>query len=524
MLTKSKKSKIIIAKRKPILTIAAAKKAAASNIEWYNILSELIDNGILIDKNRCVNFTVNLVYDSDNDKSYIEVIDDSIGIPESDVLKIFDYGVSSNDGKMLLCKMGMGLKGAVWGLGEFEYLITKTEYGTKNQIQPVVYDSDKCILEYEQVEPNTSQLDAQKSGTIVRIKRVKDTLPKWTNKKHFDKFVDNLNSMYASLLSENKIKITVSYKNESGSRWTEICLGSFPLMSNPRHILNSDINIGFNEPTYMKNTSIPIRDIIIKTKNTKVKLTAFHKPTPNQVEKYYDKYNDPAYNPLKYKDSLFTYGSGTAGITIMYKGKYIEFGVAQHLSRTENQGIIVEIDDESGLSFTGYKNTLKKNNNYHEMIDAVMDYLKNHGFFIRAIVGVPNVAESEIVQKFLDRVKDDTFYQDSLDIVDYDKQVQTWVRTEVGETDVIIKDYKNQNKVITVIEAKKDSCSGIDAAQLWGYMAYHNCKRGILLSGMKEQPSFTAMINALKEFTNLSDAELKSLDIKTLVSSKFFSI
>lgn len=522
MTSKTQKRSKVLNKRKPILTIGAAKKAASSNIEWYHILSELIDNGLVIDKSRCVNVTLNLCYDSDNKKSYIEIIDDSIGIPSSDVLQIFDYGVSANYGKMLLCKMGMGLKGAIWGLGEFDYLITKTEYGSKTQVQPAPYDSDNSILEYQQVEPNTSQLDAQTSGTIVKIKCVNEVLPNWNQKKQFDAFVDTLNSMYAYLLNENRLKITISYKNKT-NRWVETCTGSFPLMSNPRHIMNNDISIGFNEPTYAKGTTTPIKDIEIKTQNTKVKLTAWHKPTPNQVEKYFDITKDPKYNPERYRDSLFGYGSDTGGITIMYKGKYIQFGVEKHKSRTENQGIIVEIGDDSGVSFTGYKNTLKKNNNYQEMLDAVNEYLSENGFFVRAIVGTPNVEESEIVEKFLEFVKKDSFYKEGLGIIDFDKQVQTWIRTEVGETDVIIRDYNDPNKVINVIEAKKDRCGGYEAAQLWGYMAYHKCKKGILLTGADEQPSFSAMIQSLKEFTNLSDAEIAAMNVKTLKAGKFFS-
>jgi hypothetical protein len=524
MNTKTPPKLKVLNKRKPILTIAAAKKAASSNIEWYNILSELIDNAILIDKSRCVNITLNLCYDTDNKKSYIEIRDDSIGIPSTDVLKIFDYGVSSNQGKMLLCKMGMGLKGAIWGLGEFEYLITKTEYGSKAQVQPAAYDSDNSILEYQQVEPNTSELDAQTSGTIVKIKCVNDVLPNWSNKSHFDKFVDSLNSMYAYLINENRVKIVVSYKNISINRWTEVCTGSFPLMSNPRHIMHNDISIGFNEPTYAKGTTTPIKDIEIKTPNTKVKLTAWHKPTPNQVEKYFDLTKDPKYNPERYKDSLFGYGSDTGGITIMYKGKYIQFGVEKHKSRTENQGIIVEISDDSGVTFTGYKNTLKKNNNYQEMLDAVNEYLSENGFFVRAIVGTPNVEENEIVQKFLEFVRKDSFYKEGLGIIDFDKQVQTWIRTEVGETDVIIKDYNDPNTVIHVIEAKKDKCGGYEAAQLWGYMAYHNCKKGILLTGADEQPSFSTMIQSLKSFTNLTEAEINAMNVKTLKAGKFFTI
>ncbi len=517
-------TKKILKSKMPILTIGATKKIAATNIEWHSVLSELIDNSILNDRSRCVNVLINLHYDSDNSKSYIEVIDDSIGIPESDILNVFDYGTSSNQGKMLLCKMGMGLKSAVWGLGELEYLISKTENGNKCQVEPAKYNGDNDELSYVQLTPTTSQLDSQNSGTIVRIKNVNEKLPDWASEKYFNIFIDKLNSMYAHLLNENRVKITIAYTSSKGHRWTSQCFGSFPLMSNPRHILNNDISIGFNEPTYKANTSETIKDVIIQTTNTKVKLTAWHKPHPIQVEKYFDLTKDPKYDSDRYKNSVFSYGSDTAGITIMYKGKYLEFGLEKHLSRAENQGIIVEIDDDSGLSFTAFKNTLQKNNNYREMLEAVNAFLHENGFFVRATAGTPNVAEEEIVNKFLDFVKTDSFYKEGLGIIDFDKQVQTWIRTEVGETDVIIKDYNDPTKVTNVIEAKKDRCGGYEAAQLWGYMAYHNCKKGILLTGVDEQPSFSAMINSLKSFTNLSEVEISGLNVKTFKAGKFFNI
>ena len=523
MKTSTHNTQIILKSKKPILTIGAAKKAASTNMEWYHVLSELVDNTILIDK-KCIRVTINLHHNEDNEKSYIEVIDDSIGIPEKDILNIFDYGQSSNHGKMLLCKMGMGLKGAIWGLGEFDYLVTKTVNGNKCQAKPKKYDSDSDILEYVQINPTTSELDAQSSGTVVKIKRVNDKLPNWTVKAHFDGFVDKFNSMYANLLYENKVKIIISYSNSLGIKWYRECSGSFPLMSNPRHIINNDISMGFNEASYIKNTNTKIDGLEIKTKNTKVKLTAWHKPTPNQVEKYYDFSKNEAYNPEKYKESLFGYGSDTGGYTIMYKGKYIEFGVEKHQCRTENQGIILEIQDDSGLSFTGYKNTLQKNNNYKEMIDAVDEYLKEIGFFVRSIVGTPSVEEDEIVKKFLEYIQKDAIYLESFGIENFQKQVETWIRTEVGETDIIIRDYQNPEIITCVIEAKKDRCGGYEAAQLWGYMAYHKCKKGILLSGADEQPAFNVMIKSLKDFCNLPEVEIQKMNVKTLKAGKFFNI
>ena len=88
-----------------------------------------------------------------------------------------------------------------------------------------------------------------------------------------------------------------------------------------------------------------------------------------------------------------------------------------------------------------------------------------------------------------------------------------------SETDIIIKDYNDPNTVIHVIEAKKDKCGGYEAAQLWGYMAYHKCKKGILLSGADEQPSFNAMIKSLKDFCNLPEVEIQKMNVKTLTYS-----
>ena len=55
-------------------------------------------------------------------------------------------------------------------------------------------------------------------------------------------------------------------------------------------------------------------------------------------------------------------------------------------------------------------------------------------------------------------------------------------------------------------------------------MAYHKCKKGILLSGADEQPSFNAMIKSLKDFCNLPEVEIQKMNVKTLKAGKFFNI
>lgn len=518
-----KEEPIVIEKRRPTISIGAMKKAAATNIPWEEQLSELVDNGMLIDKNRCVNIIIRMNYDDDADKSFIEVSDDSIGIPHDKILDVFNLGSRINTEYFLLGKMGMGMKGAIWGLGEMDYVISKTERGEKAEVRPSPYDSLNDELSYQKVKPLTKVLDAQKSGTLVRIKRVNEFLPKWTSRSHFDRFVDKYNSMYAKLLSDRRVTISIYYTNKK-VMFHGTCRGSFPLMSNPRHILDADpeIGIGHNEPSYRQYTKQKIENIEIKTPNTMVKLTAWHKPTPQQVERYYEKTNDPRYEPVQYKQSVFGYGHEKAGIIVMYKGKLIQFGLEKESGRETDKGILIEITDESGLKFTQYKNTLVQNNNYKECLEAVKQYLRDAGFLVRSITGTQQVEEREIVEHFLEFVKTDKMYRTYLGIVDYDVQVKTWVNHECGQTDILIVDLNDPKKVLFVIEAKKDRCGGAEASQLWRYMAYHKCYRGIMLSGVTEQPSFKASIDAFKSFMNLPTVEIESIDVNALHSAKFF--
>lgn len=529
IMTKTKKNTIIkkelfvIEKHRPAITIAAMKKSAATNIGWEDILSELIDNAILSDKNKCVNVIIRMNHDDDDNNSFIEVSDDSIGIPHDKILDVFNLGSRINTEYFLLGKMGMGMKGAIWGLGEMDYVVSKTERGEKAEVRPAPYTSLNDELSYIKVRPTNHLLDAQTSGTVVRIKRVGEFLPKWTNRSHFDKFLDKYNSMYAKLISDKRVTISVYYANKK-VKFYGTCSGSFPLMSNPRHILDSDpeITIGYNEPSYKKSTKQKIENVEIKTENTLVHLTAWHKPNPQQVERYFDKTKNPLYNPEQYKRSVFGYGHDKSGITVEYKGKLIQFGLEKESSRETDKGILIKITDDSGLKFTQYKNTLVMNNNYKECIEAVKKYLHEAGFLIRSIAGTQQIDEREIVEAFIEFAKNDSLYQKSLGIVDFNKQVKLWVNHECGQTDILIVDAKNPDKAICVIEAKKDRCGGAEASQLFRYMAYHKCYNGILLTGSVEQPSFKASINAFKSFMNLPKVKLESIDVTSLHSAKFF--
>jgi hypothetical protein len=525
-------SRKVLKSQRPTLTVKSAKRIAA-NVEWVDMLSELIDNAILV-KRKCVDVIVDMYRDSDDEESFIRVMDDSIGIPERSMLDVFNYGTSTNEGQMLLGKMGMGMKGAVWGLGEFVFALSKTADGNMCEVRPAPYNSDNDVLEYQMVEPTQPELDSYNHGTCIKIKRVNDKLPLWTNKKDFERFMDKLNSMYAKLLDENRVTISVYYRNSKGTAFTDKCVGAHPLMSNPRNIKDDspDIMLGHNEPIYAQNTKNKIerQEIITYDENgnvsTKVYVYAWHKPTPAQVALYYKKSQDELYNPIRYKNSVFGYGYDKAGITILYKGKYIQFNVDQRSSWEDNRGVIIEIDDESGISFTQYKNSLVQNNKYRECLDAVTKFLKENGFNIRSLPGTPAVAEYEIVNAWLTKVKTEEFWADYFGITNPNKQIKTWVDIEVGEADILIYDENDPTKVKMIIEVKKDRCGGEEVRQLWGYMCHLECNKGMVLSGVKEQPGFKLQVDAFKKFHNGLDITAMSKDrlsMKSVNSSMFFT-
>ena len=271
---------VILNRRKPTITLEGAKRIASSNLEWYEILTELIDNPILSDNRRCVDVGVYIHRSKLNpENSYIEVRDNSIGIPTSDMLAAFDYGTSVNVGKMLLSKMGMGLKGAVNYLGVLDYIVSKVNGCQKSQlvINPDSFNGGK--LEYLEVEPTTTDLDAENHGTVVKVSEINDVVPEIKRKDSWKAFYSKIENTYADLISKNRVKITLTYTDDDKTRYMHECEGSHPLMSNPRHTLNSNTNLGHNEPTYKAYTDECISDLIVKTKNTKFKLTAWHKPT-----------------------------------------------------------------------------------------------------------------------------------------------------------------------------------------------------------------------------------------------------
>ena len=93
----------------PKLSVGASKKIGAISSPLNILLSELIDNPIPLKKPKNP-IDVEIIINQNASESYIDILDNSIGVPEHSLGEIFNYSSHGNVGLLLLSKMGMGMK------------------------------------------------------------------------------------------------------------------------------------------------------------------------------------------------------------------------------------------------------------------------------------------------------------------------------------------------------------------------------------------------------------------------------
>ena len=88
------------------------------------------------------------------------------------------------------------------------------------------------------------------------------------------------------------------------------------------------------------------------------------------------------------------------------------------------------------------------------------------------------------------------------------QQVETFVRNEVGECDIVVWDTNKQN-VIAVGEVKKDRPNADTCRQLVGYMAYYkHCNptndipKGFVVCQNVKQTTFTKQVESFKNLVS----------------------
>jgi hypothetical protein len=500
---------------KPSVSIGAAQKIGAVNASLETLICELIDNPIPNDEPKTpIRVDVRMHYDEDN--SFVQILDNSIGIPEHSISDAFNYSGRANNGKLRLSRMGMGMKIILFGMGELEYVITKTKNNPAYIIRINNYTSASDDLEYTIDEYTGNEFPQYESGTLIKIINCKEMIRNWIDKKDFDSFCSKIESTYPYLLNKYlNIKITYTKPKQI---WEHDCVAYKPLMGNPNRIISAKHLLGENSPTLDR-----VLLDIPKYPDVRAYITCWHKPHPLAVAQYYAETKDETYNPEKYAKSPWYYGDEFSGIALGMRGKVLEWGLDKKSSRSEKHGIHLEV--EEGLDYTALKSGVKSTNKWKAILKAVNEKLTPLGFYIRSTALTPAISEEKYMTKFFESLKNDDTTRIAYGVKDFDKQVRVKPSCGVGEPDGIIFDYDDPTKVIWVIEGKKDKGAGQEARQLVGYMAHYKCHNGIFVSPVKNA-QFDQQMQDFKEFFGLPQLKVASVDLSYawVNSIKYFTV
>jgi hypothetical protein len=498
---------------KPSISIDAAKKIGAVGHDLETLICELIDNPIPNEKPKNpIKVDIRINYDGDN--SFIQILDNSIGIPKHSIPDAFNYGKSANFGKLRLSRMGMGMKIVTFALGELDYIITKTKNNPEYILKINNYTDTKEELAFVLDEYSGSEFPQYESGTLIKIKNCSEMIRNWTDKKYFDKFCSKIESTYPQLLNEF-LDIRITYTKPGNTLWMHDCIAYKPLMSNPERIINTTNGLGENSPI-LDRFQLDVQDY----PDVRAYLTCWHKPHPLTVTETFNNTKDVLYDPKKYSNSPWNYGDEFSGIALGMRGKILEWNLDKKSSRNERHGILLEVED--GLDYTALKSGVKKTKRYKQIIKAVNDKLDEIDFYERSTALTPAISESKYMDKFFDRLKNDDVFKLAFKIKDFDKQVKIRPLCGVGAPDGVIYNYNDPNKVDWVIEGKKDKGAGDECGQLVRYMAHYKCEKGIFVSPVKNA-QFDQQLKDFNDFFG-KNAIIKNIDISWVNSYQFFSI
>jgi hypothetical protein len=497
---------------KPALSVDAAKKIGAVNADLETLICELIDNPIPNDK-PIIPIRVDVRMHFDGDNSFVEILDNSIGIAEHSIYDAFNYSGRANRGKLRLSRMGMGMKIVLFALGELDYVITKTKNNPAYIIRISNYTSLADDLEYTIDEYTGSEFPTYESGTFIKIINCKEMIRNWTDKKDFNSFCSKIESTYPYLLNEYlNIKITYTKPNQI---WEHDCVAYKPLMGNTNRIMSVKHVLGENSPTLNK-----VLLDIPEYPDVRAYLTCWHKPHPLNVAQYYAETKDEVYNPNKYSKSPWYYGQEFSGIALGMKGKVLEWGLDKKSSRSEAHGILLEV--EEGLDYTALKSGVKSTNRWKAILKSVRETLEPIGFYIRSKSQTLAISEEKYMTKFFESLKYDDTTRLAYNVKDFDKQVKIRPLCGVGAPDGVIYDYLDENKPIWIIEGKKDRGAGDEAGQLVRYMAHYKCYNGIFVSPVKN-PQFDQQIKDFNEYFG-QNVVISSFDVSWINPMKYFAI
>ena len=422
---------------------------------WWQVVSELIDNTLTIDRDTVVEIFIN------TELNLFMIRDNSIGIPGKFLEDVITIGKQVNKGKQLLSYSGVGLKSAIYWMGlDFE-IITKPRSEDGHMVYKLTPnfkgndEADKIALFTLEkwVDENHDY------GTEIRIKDCQ-TLPKKISKINQAQIM--LGATYEEHLSSGKLKATMVYIQPTNGISVFQIEPIKPLLTNKKSILDSNLRVGANE-WEMEDT--------LKGKageGWEVTIKAGRKLYPETAAKYYGQ-TDPKLFEDVYSEhsSPYDWSSKTTGINYKMNGKIILFNQEAPSSRAES--LCVEVNCIKGIEPAMHKTNMNTSTpEYIEMKEVVKKWLQDNDFFKRTKVGTQHLGENKDVRdKYVQVIKHDelkrTEWGISLD--SFDQQVMTEANMAGGRADIYV---KGTNKKV-IIEAKKEEIKGIDVSQAAGY-------------------------------------------------------
>jgi hypothetical protein len=459
---------------KPEYVVGAYQGIGRQGLEFWSAISELIDNTLTVDKNTKCRVVV------DKKNKIITIMDDSIGIKGDDLEagRMMSIGRKVNPGRQLLSKSGVGMKAALYFLGNHFDVITKPEsedviYKLTPNFNTLNDPGDKIAdFDFSASDNKTNQ-----SGTKIIIRDLNTFLK---TQQTEDVVVQMLRATYADYLESGKLHLDLTFipAGKTGSPYSYNCTPLRPLLSNDLNILDSKLRVGVNEPRVSGTLKSDPEDTHL---DWEIDVKGGWKLHPEQAWKYYTGKNQTALVFDNYSirggtktNSPYAWSSETSGVNfktvgiggVDMGGKILQFNKLAASSRKE--GLWVEVTLKKGITPTMMKNDMKRDDNYKDMEAKLIEWLKVNELKSRVKAGYLHLGElGEVRDKFAYHIYRDGLLRSewgvSLDT--FDQQVIKENQLTGGRVDIGI--YGDKKTV--AVECKKEQIDGQAVSQGVGY-------------------------------------------------------
>ena len=442
--------------------------------EWWQVVSELIDNTITISGKTDVKIIVDTV------KNTFTINDNSIGIPGSELEDVITIGKQVNLGKQLLSYSGVGLKTAIYWMGhEFE-IETKSSSDSNDylyKLTPNFSSKDQSDMPAEFTLSHKEGKDVP-SGTTVKVKDLKH-IPR--KKSTIEQAVIYLGATYADFLEEGKLTISIEFVQKNGITHKQV-KPVRPLLTNKENIIVERYVSNGTEFSIGENT--PEKEDTLKGdagNGWEVRIRAGRKLYPEAATHYLNESPELYYNVYdRENNSPYAWSAKTAGVNFKMLGKILLFNQEGASSRAES--LWCEVDCIRGIKPAMTKNLMDTSSpEYAEMLSEVNKYLEKNKFKFRVKTGLQHYTENvEVRDKFVEVIKENELLRQEwgVSLDKFDSEVSTESTIEMGRPDIFI---RGSEKTV-IVECKNEEIKAIDVSQAVGYAVETNADQVVLVA------------------------------------------